>query len=464
MRQRGFSLLVHGVAALMIVSLRMGDASLASNPFSQSPAAKVNAGEQIRLSAKLIAKLPDYEGQSIAKARPVLLAFSPDMRLLAYSGENRTVKLCDAKTGGLKATLIGDEGGISGFAFSPDGHTAATRDVSDRTVRLWDIETGKLKATFAGRKRNIETKLKALNLPFTDFPLVTFSPDGQSVLTEREDDIVGVWDVATGKQRALLEHDMHSSAVKDVLKQVLSLSVNFPLALQTSYSPDGRTIVTANGDNAPKIWDAATGQLKAALSRPGSKVYKAVFSPDGQVLATSGINGVTELWDVTTGKPKAQLGEGKHKLYGLRFSPNGRIAATSVNSDTRLWDVATGKLIAMLPKSESEEVFFSPDGRFLATEGENNRYTAKLWEVATGQLKTTLAKSPGKIHSTTFSPDTRIIVTTSDKGVKLWDATNGELLETLNESRFPVRFSADGHTLATGGREGTAMLWEIRAK
>jgi len=118
---------------------------------------------QNKLPVRLKAKLPDYKGPSRFMGRKALITFSPDGRLVAMSGTHRTITIWDAETGARKATLVSEkEGkdGISGFAFNPDGRTAATRDYLDKSVRLWDINTKQVKATLPGRKRNLETKLK----------------------------------------------------------------------------------------------------------------------------------------------------------------------------------------------------------------------------------------------------------------------------------------------------------------
>jgi WD40 repeat protein len=66
-----------------------------------------------------------------------------------------------------------------------------------------------------------------------------------------------------------------------------------------------------------------------------------------------------------------------------------------------------------------------------------------------------------KTISVIFNADSSILATINDKGVMLWDAQTGTLLARLDEARYPVAFSRDGHTLVTGGRNDTALRWQV---
>ena len=88
-----------------------------------------------------------------------------------------------------------------------------------------------------------------------------------------------LWDSTTGAQ----------------IGPVLSLHTGPVQSL--TFSPDGQRLVSTSTDTTVVLWDVATGQAIGQLAGQGVLVTSAAFTPEGQLL-TGGLDGRVLLWEI----------------------------------------------------------------------------------------------------------------------------------------------------------------------
>ncbi|MCA9687789.1 MAG: hypothetical protein KC457_36860, partial [Myxococcales bacterium] len=87
----------------------------------------------------------------------------------------------------------------------------------------------------------------------------------------------------------------------------------------------------------------------------------------------------------------------------------------------------------------------------------------RIWDVGSGALLRTITGAGTNPSAVVYSPDGKVIATSSWDLLQLWHADTGRPRATLERTgTLALAFSADGSTLATAATGNTVQLWSVR--
>jgi len=167
--------------------------------------------------------------------------------------------------------------------------------------------------------------------------------------------------------------------------------------------------------------------------------------------------------------PRRSLRGHGHIVQDVAISSDGQFALSgSWDCSLRLWDINNGQTTRRFHGHTKDvlSVAFSADNRQIVS-GSRDK-TIKLWNTL-GECKYTIEAEGHTewVSCVRFSPNTQLPIIVScgwDKMVKVWGLSNCKLKTNLAGHTGYLNtctVSPDGSLCASGGRDGTARLWDL---
>ncbi|MBD2073052.1 hypothetical protein H6F86_03945 [Phormidium sp. FACHB-592] len=253
--------------------------------------------------------------------------------------------------------------------------------------------------------------------------------------------------------------DTLRKAITDV-QELNRLEGHTGRVFSTSFSPDGKLLVSSSADGSVKLWKRDGSLVKTLIGHKG-QVWIATFSPDGKVLVSASGDGKIRLWNREGSLVKTLKGH-TGGVTSISFIPKSNIFASAGDDEKiRLWN-QDGTLIGVFPAHKYiNSLSFSADGQVIASASNDN--TVKLWK-RDGTLLHTLSGHKDVVWSVSFSPDGQTLASASyDNTVKLWNR-DGKPLKTFQRHTnrvLGVGFSPDGKAVASASLDSTIIVWRL---
>ncbi|KAI9917578.1 hypothetical protein PsorP6_012788 [Peronosclerospora sorghi] len=234
-------------------------------------------------------------------------------------------------------------------------------------------------------------------------------------------------------------------------------------------------LLTASRDKSLLVWQLSNdgeeyGFARRRLQGHSHYVEDVVISSDGQFALSGSWDGTLRLWDLNTGiTTRRFVGHTKDVLSVAFSADNRQIVSGSRDKTVKLWNTLGECKYTITEDGHTEWVScvrFSPStaNPLIVSCGWDK--VVKIWNLSNCKLRTNLFGHEGYLNTVTVSPDGSICASGGKDGTaNLWDLNEGKRLYSLvaGDVIHSLVFSPNRYWLCAATTSGI-KIWDLESK
>ncbi len=248
---------------------------------------------------------------------------------------------------------------------SPSGDQVAV-SCRDHTLQLIDIPSGKTQRSFAADEHvstynySRDGRWFAVGLPNGDVEVVPTSGVGRGKrwkADSRRIDLVEFCPDSSGIVVVAADLPGQVWTLEDAPKRIAGLHSEFSGPSAVAFSPDGKLLVTADGDTVIRFYDTSNWQMLHEYRKQMLEMFVVAFTPDGKHVLLGGADDEITVLDATTAdpaQPPAPLGDNIRLIVPFGDASDAILVLTDVEGKRPrkmvVWNSRSGKSTPLMAK------------------------------------------------------------------------------------------------------------------
>ena len=308
---------------------------------------------------------------------------------------------------------------------------------------------------------------------------LSFSPNGDRLLSATWDGMIEEWDLFTGKRLRVVDLEDGKRKAKHTVSEIYSMDESrLTNVISISFSQSSVLKGGLLGDRVERtaLIDGESLRIKHVLMQTRSDMC---FSPDGKTLVTVGPERIARIWSVESGNELHHFSienVGKPIIYsqGTKLVVVSRIGWASEGPMIRVYDLKSGQIVKNIPDrfAQITGIAISPDDEKIAIGGANgDLFSLKVWDLSKlnkSEPSNLLSEDSKLAYNIAFSHDGQWLATSGLNGccptIAIRSLSDNKIVEEfkISDKIRSLAFAPKGNILAYGTDGGDIFLRNLK--